>query len=407
MRISKRATGSPITVSQLNFYVKSVFEENALLSDVYLKGELSNISINARSGHMYFSVKDEAASIKAVMFAGYLNALEYLPENGMDVLVRGEVTLYERDGSYQINCFDILPQGIGLEQLKLEALKTKLAEEGLFAPERKRALPSFPGSVAVVTSASGAALQDVINVVSRRYPLCTLKVLPVMVQGANAPETIVKAIEHINRNVMADVAVLCRGGGSREDLAAFNNENVVRAVAGCKIPIISAVGHETDTTLSDYAADMRAPTPSAAAELAVPDVLDMLEYILSLKNTAQFYTEQKMDESVLNTKYLKGLLAAKNPAENLNRNRQNIENMLKLMNNNTINILEGKTAQYKILLEKLCALNPLGTLARGYGITLKNKNVVTDVEQLEIGDIVLTKLKNGQFESEILKIYQE
>lgn len=407
MRNIKRAKNSVLTVSQLNRYVKSTFEENPLLCEVYLQGELSNININARSGHMYFSVKDEGASIKAVMFAGYLNALEYLPEDGMKVLVRGEVTLYERDGSYQMNCFDILPQGIGAAQLKLEALKAKLADEGLFATERKRTLPLYPKNIAVVTSGSGAALQDVINVISRRYPLCSLKVLPVAVQGETAPATITKAFNHINMSLLADVVILCRGGGSKEDLGAFNDENVVRAVAGCAAPVISAVGHETDTTLADYAADMRAPTPSAAAELAVPDILEMREYLLALKNTLNFYTRQNADDKQLALKHLKDLLSTKNPLENLNKNRQTLGNMLKLLNNNTINILENKTAQHKILLEKLCALSPLNTLARGYGITLKNESVVTDAAQLEIGDIVLTKLKNGQFKAKITEISQE
>lgn len=270
-----------LTVTQLNRYLKSIFDGDAHLANVFLTGEISNFTDHYRSGHLYFSLKDDRSVIRAVMFAQQARRLKFRPGDGMRVIARGRVSVYEQSGQYQLYVQDMQPDGLGALNLAFEQLKKRLTAEGLFDPERKKSLPKFPQSVGVVTSPTGAAVQDIRQILGRRYPLAQVVLCPVLVQGEGAAEQIAEAIRRFNRLRCADVLIVGRGGGSIEDLWAFNEEIVARAVAESEIPVISAVGHETDYTICDFAADLRAPTPSAAAELAVPDVRELLSSVSS------------------------------------------------------------------------------------------------------------------------------
>lgn len=268
-----------LSVSQLNRYVKSLLDGDSLLKDLLLRGEISNFVCHQRSGHCYFTLKEGDCAVRAVMFSRYANDLLFEPENGMAVILRGAVSLYERDGSYQLYVYDMQPDGRGALQVAFEQLYRKLDRQGLFSQQNKQPIPTDARRIGVVTSASGAAFWDIVNVLSRRYPLATLVFCPAQVQGEAAAQSMVQALDVLEQQGNCDVIILGRGGGSMEDLWCFNDEQLVRRVARCTVPLISAVGHETDFTLCDYAADLRAPTPSAAAELAAPDLSDLPEQL--------------------------------------------------------------------------------------------------------------------------------
>ena len=274
-----------VTVSQLNTYIRSRMEEDPTLQSLFVVGEISNFTDHYRSGHLYLSLKDEKSVIRAVMFAQYARRLRFRPEDGMKVIARGRVGVYEANGQYQLYIEDMQPDGLGALNLAFEQLKQKLEKEGLFARERKKPLPKYPERIGVITSPTGAAVQDITTILARRFPLAEIVFCPVLVQGEGAAPQIVKALEEMNRRQAADVIILGRGGGSLEDLWAFNEESVARAVAASEIPVISAVGHETDFTICDFAADCRAATPSAAAELAVPDQLALKASLLSVEGS--------------------------------------------------------------------------------------------------------------------------
>ena len=276
-----------ISVSALNQYVKTLLDANDILFDLALRGEIANFVQNARSGHCYFSLRDAAASVKAVMFRSDARRLGFRPEEGMKVVVRCRATLYERDGAFQVYVNEMFPDGIGAAQLAFEQLKAKLEQEGLFAAEHKKSLPAYPKCIGIVTSKTGAALQDIRNVISRRWPAAKLLLCPVSVQGFEAAQQVADAIGRLDRSGKVDEIIVARGGGSREDLWVFNAEVIARAAYRCKVPLISAIGHEIDFTILDFVADRRAPTPSAAAELAVPDRAELLRVLLQLEQRCQ------------------------------------------------------------------------------------------------------------------------
>ena len=277
-----------LTVSQLNFYIKSILDSDANLENIFLTGEISNFTDHYQSGHFYFSLKDNKSVVKAIMFAGFARRVKFRPQNGMKVIVRGRVTVYETSGVYQVYVEDMQPDGVGALNLAFEQLKEKLLKEGLFDTKTKKSLPKYPQKVGVITSETGAVFWDIQNVMKRRFPLAEIVFQPVLVQGEGAAEQIIGAIKEFNEDALCDVLIVARGGGSIEDLWAFNDENLARAIADSKIPIVSAVGHETDFTICDFVADLRAPTPSAAAELVVPDaqkLISDLEYLTSYVNS--------------------------------------------------------------------------------------------------------------------------
>ncbi|WP_405353893.1 exodeoxyribonuclease VII large subunit, partial [Ruminococcus sp.] len=267
-----------LSVSQINFYIKSIIENDSRLQFVLVTGEISNLTVHQRSGHIYLTLKDSRSVISAVMFAGNARRLKFRPENGMKIICRGRISLYEPSGRYQLYIEDMQPDGIGALTLAFEQLKEKLAVQGLFDNAHKKALPKFPKTIGVITSPTGAAVQDITNIIRRRFPVADIVLAPVLVQGENAPEQLVRAVNKFSKSGIADVVIIGRGGGSAEDLWAFNDENLAHAVYNCKTPIISGVGHETDFTICDFVADVRASTPSAAAELAVPDRQELLAY---------------------------------------------------------------------------------------------------------------------------------
>ena len=288
-----------ISVSQLNRYVKSLIEDDKKLSSVFIQGEISNFKLHSFSGHAYFSLKDNNALIKCVCFRDNMARIKFNPQDGMKVICQGKLSLYEKDGIYQLYVYSIIPDGVGENALALEELKEKLAFEGLFSDKRKRNLVKFPKKIAVVTSSQGAALRDICNIIERRYPICEVVICPVQVQGVYAAPSIVSMLNNVYKLKNIDTIIVARGGGASEELSAFNDEKLARCVAASPVPIISAVGHETDFTICDYVADLRVPTPSAAAELAVPDIKNIFDDIAVINSRIKKLIHQKISDSEL------------------------------------------------------------------------------------------------------------
>ena len=387
--------GQLITVSQLNRYVKSVFDSDYNLKSVFVSGEISNLKINSFSGHMYFTLKDEGAAVKAVMFKTSVARLKFIPQEGMKVICRAGVTLYERDGAYQLYVTDIQPDGAGSIAIAFEQLKEKLASEGLFDETRKKPLPPFPKKIAIITSETGAAVQDMISVIGRRWPLATLVMCPVKVQGEGSAEQMCDALLKVNNATDCDVIIIGRGGGSAEDLWCFNDENLARCIASSNIPVISAVGHETDFTICDFAADKRAATPSAAAEMCVPDITEIMLGVIGAKQRLDIYIKSCFD--TLNNKYQnlasrKALTNKFDTIDRLSLNLDNLKHRLDVSFNDKTSTAVNKLSEYTA---KLDALNPAKILLRGYSITEKQGRTVKSIEDLSIDDIVKIKLSDG------------
>ena len=392
-----------LTVSALNRYVKSLLEGDSNLKTVFVKGEISNFKAQFSSGHYYMTIKDENAQIRAAMFKYANQHLKFMPENGMSVIVRGKVSLYEAGGEYQLIIDDMQPDGTGALAIAYEQLKKKLSQKGLFDEAHKNPIPKFPNKVAVVTSESGAAVRDIINVISRRYPLCEIVLCPVSVQGDNAAPEIVSAIKLINDINAADVIITGRGGGSIEDLWAFNEEIVAYAVYDSKIPVISAVGHETDFTICDFVADLRAPTPSAAAELAVPDISELLGNLYALKrnlystiNSKIVCERSKMDNINL-------ILQKHNPSvyiENLMIKFDSLSSKIQ----NTMNLyLEKSNNKLTQLALKIDSSSPLKIMSKGYSVVIKDGKTVSDSSILNKGDCVNIKMNKGSVKCEVIE----
>lgn len=385
-----------LTVSQINAYIKSIIDYDENLNNIYVCGEISNFTNHYRTGHFYFTLKDDKSSLKAVMFRQYAQSLRFEPYNGLKVLIRAKVSVFERDGLYQLYVTDMQPDGLGELNLAFEQLKEKLSQEGLFSQEYKKPIPVMPSKIAVITSPTGAALQDIKNVISRRYPCCELIVVPVQVQGASSAEQIVRALELVNLKACADVIILARGGGSIEDLWSFNEEKVARAIFRSEIPVISGVGHETDYTISDFVCDRRAPTPSAAAEIATPDIRNIeaqIDYYASLmKNISQ----ERIISYELRLQELSQMLDMTSPEAKIKEKQKIIEecekNMLSALSSN----LESKKTRFSYLLMSLDALSPLKTLSRGYALVFdKEKGHIASAQKVNIGDTLKIKMKDG------------
>lgn len=387
--------GSIITVSQLNRYVKSVLDSDGNLKSIFLVGEISNFKINSFSGHAYLTLKDENSSVKAVMFKSSSARLKFIPQDGMKVICRGDVNLYERDGAYQFYIGDMQPDGAGSIAVAFEQLKEKLAKEGLFDPDRKLSIPPFPKKIAVITSGTGAAIQDMINVLGRRWPLATLVMCPVKVQGEGSAEQMIKALADVNRYTDCDIIIIGRGGGSAEDLWCFNDENLARAVSDSKIPVISAVGHETDFTICDFASDLRAPTPSAAAELAVPDITEIMAYILGINAQLNIFLNSCLNTAEQKLKALTNRPVLVNPysaVETLGLRLDNLKSRLDAVFNKKTaeadNVITALTA-------KLDALNPANILLRGYSIAEVNGKALKSVDDISCGETIKLVLSDG------------
>lgn len=390
-----------ITVSSLNKYIKTVLENDITLSGVSVKGELSNFKRHS-SGHCYMTLKDETSAIMAVMFRGAADKLRFNPENGMKVIVTGRISVYERDGRYQIYIDSMQPDGIGDLHIAFEQLKAKLNEMGLFDQSRKKPIPRFPKVVGVVTSPTGAAVRDIVNVISRRYPLAEVLICPVLVQGEGAAKQISNAISYLNNNRAADVIIVGRGGGSLEDLWAFNEEPVAMAIAASGIPVISAVGHETDFSISDFVADLRAPTPSAAAELAVPSVLELK----SALNKSQGIMLSALQKNINYKRSVLSRFSVKSPMDFVNQSRMRVDNCEKHLTSAVSLKLEEKKRQLQVNFAKLDSLSPLSVLARGYAVVSGQNGVVKSVAGIVCGDKVDVKLSDGSIKCAVETVFE-
>lgn len=397
-----------ITVSQLNRYVKMLLQEDAALTPVYVSGEISNFVNHYKSGHLYFSLKDENALVKAVMFRTYAARLAFRPEGGMKVIVRAKASVYEKDGTFQLYVEDMQPDGVGALQIAYEQLKKRLQEEGLFDAARKKALPPFPTRIGVITSPTGAAVRDILNILARRYPPAQVVFLPVLVQGEGAPPQLVAALERMNREKAADVLIIGRGGGSLEELWAFNDERVCRAVAASEIPVISAVGHETDFTLCDFAADLRAPTPSAAAELAVPDAAELF---LSLRQTQVQLTvlmRSRLEKVRTELQILHRQKALSSPTYYVEQMAMQLDLLTRSFEHSAKTALQDAHAQLSALAAKLDALSPLKVLSRGYAMARTDGGrLVTSVTDICKGDTLYMDMCDGTLVCMVQDIQKE
>ena len=390
-----------LTVSQINRYIKSLFDEIPPIQNIYVMGEISNFKHYRQSGHMYFTLKDSSSQLKCVMFATDNYKLKFIPKDGMNVVCFGQIGVYERDGVYQLYVRDIQPKGAGDLAVAFEQLKAKLAQKGYFDEELKKPIPMYPQKIGVATSNMGAAVEDIKNVISRRYPLCEIIIVPTVVQGEAASKDIASSVEFLDK-LGVDTIIVGRGGGSIEDLWAFNTEEVADAVYNCKTPIISAVGHETDFTICDFVADLRAPTPSAAAELAVPDINN--EYI-NLQGL-ELMLDKNIENIVQGEEARLDYIMNKSPLADIDKlfdfQTSVIESYAKNIRLHYENILRSKAYDLKKNAAMLDALSPLAVIGRGYTITEKDGAVLTDVSNA--GDSIVTKFKNGTLVSEITEV---
>lgn len=390
-----------LTVSQLNNYLKALVDSDQALRRLTVKGEISNFTNHQRSGHFYFSIKDASCSMRAVMFKMHASKVRFEPQNGMNVLVTGSVRLFERDGAIQLYCEDLQPDGIGALALAFEQMKERLEREGLFDVLHKRPLPQFPKRIGVVTSKTGAALQDIYNILARRYPIGQLLLIPALVQGAEAPASICKAIALAQTVPDLEVLIVGRGGGSLEDLWAFNDERVARAIYDCRIPVISAVGHEIDFTIADFVADLRAPTPSAAAELVAPDCRELQLQLQNTKRYLQRLTATKLQQNSTELNRLRQRLSAASPAVLADSYQQTLNVTAKRLHLVMQQALDRKKQRFLQQTTLLEALNPMRVLTRGYTITYHKKRVLHSAEGVKAGDLLVTQLADQSITSRV------
>ncbi|CDQ17893.1 exodeoxyribonuclease VII large subunit [Halobacillus karajensis] len=441
-----------LTVTALTKYIKRKLSGDPHLKTVWLRGEISNFKHHSR-GHMYLSLKDEQARIQAVMFAGNNRTLKFLPENGMNVLVKGEINVYEPMGQYQLYIKEMQPDGIGALYFAFEQLKEKLEKEGLFALERKKNLPTYPKHIGVITSPTGAAVRDIITTINRRYPIVPVTVLPVLVQGERASSSIVNAIQYANKHMDVDVLIVGRGGGSIEDLWGFNEEIVARAIADSEIPVISAVGHETDTTISDFAADLRAATPTGAAELAVPSIVELREQVKTLRDRLERVMSVQETEAKQKLERLKKSYAFKYPEQLMRQKEQDLDRVLerltremrqvhkncheqwvhvgrrlrqqgpemkmaegvqaldrqtRQLHNRFHMLLQQKKERFHTNIDKLTLVNPLDIMKRGFAIPFNEKgNVIKSTVHVSAGEPLSLKIQDGRVECRVTDVKED
>lgn len=439
------------SVAELNRWIKHVLERDERLGDVWVRGEISNFTHHT-SGHMYFTLKDRDSKIRVVMFASYNRFLKFMPKDGTKALVRGSISAFERDGTYQLYAREMQPDGLGSLYLAFEQLKAKLEAEGLFAPERKRPLPAFPKRVGVVTSPTGAAIRDICTTIKRRYPMAEIVIAPAIVQGTEAPASIVTALQIIHEAPDIDVLIVGRGGGSIEELWAFNDERVARAIAASRIPVISAVGHETDFTIADFVADLRAATPTAAAELAVPHYLEWLERVkqldlrlhralrgqvqqqrLKLERLQTAYalrqprrrleeSQQRLDEWQIRMQHaVRQLLARQRdrhqqlvrvirhyrPQEQLRARREQVNQWRGRLHERMVHRTKASRSEWGHLVAQLEALSPLKVMQRGFSLTYKDGKLIKSARAIEAGDKLMIRLSDGSVTARVEEIARE
>lgn len=391
-----------LTVSQLNFYVKSVLDSDSRLNYVFLCGEISNLTDHYRSGHIYLSLKDNKSVIRAVMFAGNARNLKFKPMEGMKVICRGRVTLYEATGQYQYYIEDMQPDGIGALYQAYEQLKEKLQSKGLFDQSHKKPIPYCPKTIGVITSPTGAAVQDIKNILTRRFPSVNIILCPVLVQGDNAVPQLIDAVNKLNEYDLCDTIIIGRGGGSIEDLWAFNDENLAYAIYNSHIPVISAVGHETDFTICDFVSDLRAPTPSAGAELAVPDRNEILQNLDAQRQYLSSLMDKKLIENNNIVSELTTKLLSLSPDDKIAKLYNDLDFLSQKYENNSNRIFQNTSNKIELLATKLESLNPVSILKRGYSVVRNNDKTVTSVKDVKNGDTLAINVTDGKIISKVI-----
>ena len=393
-----------LSITQINEYIRSQMDSDALLNNVAVRGEISNYKVYP-SGHHYFTLKDEGAALKCVMFKGNAMRLRFRPDNGVKVIAMGKISVYPRDGAYQLYCTAMAMDGIGDLYAAFEQLKRKLEAQGLFDPAHKKPLPKYPGTIGIVTSSAGAAIHDMLRILRKRYPLSKVRLLPVRVQGVEAPEEIAGAIRYANMYRLADLLIVGRGGGSIEDLWAFNDERVAYAIYHSDIPVISAVGHEPDVTISDFVADLRAATPSNAAELAVPDQDALRQMLDSMSGAMATALSRQLTSARRHYQLLSAHPSLQSPVSYLEQRRKNLE----LLKNKLISIqnqqINSAKARYIAMTSKLDAMSPLKVLTRGYAMAQREDGtVLRSVSQVETGDSITISVSDGRLCASVTEI---
>ncbi len=391
------------TVAELTKAIGYTLSENPDLVNCWVSGEISNYKNHRPSGHWYFTLKDEYSSLRAVMFRSRAEKVQFIPQDGMKVLIRGSIRIYERDGNIQLYADEMQPSGVGALYLAYEQLKGRLNQEGLFAPEKKKPIPKYPRTVGIVTSPTGAAIQDILKVIQRRNPKVSWILAPAAVQGESAPREVVQAISRLNRQAEVDVIIVGRGGGSLEELWAFNTEEVARAIASSGIPVISAVGHETDVTISDLVSDLRAPTPSAAAELAVPVWQELKEALEGLENRLMSNFQWQIQQKRRKLESLTSLGPLSNPFWRIDQNRQRVDNLSESLEQAMTRFISDKNGILSLLTAKLDLLSPLAILGRGYSLTYGPKGgILRNSDEVELGQQVQIRLHKGALTCAVL-----
>ena len=397
-----RQTDASMSVGELNQYIKNMFDDNRMLNAISVRGEISNF-VNHRSGHLYFSLKDSEGQIRAVMFRSSAQSLKFMPENGTKVIARGTVSVYTKDGSYQIYVNSMQPDGIGALYLAYEQLKERLFNEGLFDESVKKSIPAYPERIGVITSPTGAAVRDIINVIGRRYPLATIYLYPSLVQGESAESSLIEGVKYFSDSKLVDTVIIGRGGGSIEDLWAFNGERLARTIYACPIPIISAVGHETDFTICDFVCDLRAPTPSAAAELAVPDIREIAMNLDSLQARLDGALIGQIERNKDKLSYIISSPVMQNPLNVIEVHRENLEDILSSIDGAFENICRQGRNSLALLVGKAEAMNPLAVLSRGFSVVSHNGNTVTDAKDLSVSDTVDIRMSKGRLKAKVIE----